>query len=210
MKQYCPESFIYEYHEYVMKYAQETMQCKDKQNDEKMQRKKKMDDVHIFVPRFDVEAILDEKQDSDGDDIQFKIRWKGWPKEYDSWTYQEYLDEYTLEMVDKFRRHKRCNLGQKGFGSQYWKELYATEWEEFMDGHSNGMDHAEYVYAFFKKYDMQQSIQHIADFGFGHGSLLDAFVKKFRAKVCRYYIYIDVCCNVYDCFYIDCIRSGTE
>ena len=134
---------------------------------------------------------MDEKQDNgDNTDIQFKIRWKGWPKQYDSWTYQSFLDSNSLKLVEKFRRERydKKNLGQKGFASNYWKEIYSTEWQQFMDGMDNGQEHADYCYYFFKKYNMHLSIQNIADFGFGHGNMLDAFVRRFRPKVKYYYI----------------------
>eukprot|EP01084_Bolivina_argentea_P300492 518155_1 len=140
-------------------------------------------DNEIFVPRFDIECILDERQNNNND-IEFKIRWKGWPKQYDSWIPLPYLDKHSLKLVDKFRRNSNKsikNLGSKGFPSDYWKELYASEWQKYMDGMDNGNEHSDYAFYFFKRFGIQ--IDSIADFGFGQGDMFDAFVRKFKPKV---------------------------
>ena len=165
MKQFCAKEVITEYHEYIMEFAQQT------------NKKKK-----TFEPSFDVESILDEKQDSDDDSIQVKIRWKGFPKEYDSWTYSEFLNKESLKLLHDFRR-KQMALGRRGFTKNYWETLYAEEWKHYMDGMDNGSDHADYVHAFFKKFEMHTTIQSIADFGFGKGNMMNAFIKKFKPKV---------------------------
>ena len=209
MKKYCSRELINEYHQYIMEFLIKTSEKESQQkslskspqkkNHTKKSRKRKRDEIEIddnefiFIPAFDVESILDEKQDG-GDDIQFKIRWKGWPKEYDSWTYLSFLDKNSLKLVEDFRRKQKNNknnknLGQKGFASNYWKEIYSTEWCAFMDGMDNGQEHADYCYYFFKKFNIHLSIQNIADFGFGHGKMLDAFVRRFRPKVMYKYIY---------------------
>ena len=229
MKKYCSQELIDEYHDYIMVFMHKTLQKeqpsstntstsasssivspaptqKSKSRKRKHHELDEDEDEHIFIPAFDVEAILDEKQDESTstsssrsksskieNDIQFKIRWRGWPKEYDSWTYQSFLDENSLKLVQEFRRknrnysNRKKNLGQKGFASNYWKELYAKEWRPYMDGMDNGQEHADYAYYFFKKYNIHTNIENIADFGFGHGKMLDAFVKRFRPKVMSVY-----------------------
>lgn len=180
MKQFCAKEVITEYHEYIMQFSQKTLQ-RNSNNTNNNKKHKKTASKHIFVPLFDVESIMDEKQDSD-DDIQVKIRWKGFSKEYDSWTYSEYLNEQSFELLHEFRR-KQMALGRRGFTRNYWETLYAEEWKSYMDGHDNGSEHADYVYAFFKKFEMHTSIQHIADFGFGKGNMMNSFIKKFRPKM---------------------------
>eukprot|EP01084_Bolivina_argentea_P140310 246711_1 len=170
MATYTSKELIQEYHEYIMEYANGTRHTTTT----------KGDDANIFTPYFDVECILEENQETDDDEIQYKIRWKGWPKEYDSWT----NDTLCPSLIAKFRRSKNTkNLGTKGFAAGYWRQLYSADWAEYMDGMENGQEHSDYVYYFFKKYGFHQQIEHIADFGFGHGNMLDAFVKRFRPKV---------------------------
>mmetsp|Transcript_15724 Transcript_15724/g.24923 ORF Transcript_15724/g.24923 Transcript_15724/m.24923 type:complete len:582 (+) Transcript_15724:35-1780(+) len=210
MKKHCSDALIAEYHEYVMEYAQKTaererkdteplneQQANDndkestikknkstKSSKKKKSRKRKRIDEELFCPSFDVECVLDEKQESEEEDIQFLIRWKGWPKEYDSWTFASCLNDYSLALVDRYRRSRGGrNLGEKGFSRTYWKELYSKEWQEYMDGYLNGCEHAEYAYYFFKKFGIHSHIHCLADFGFGHGNMLDAFVKKFKPKI---------------------------
>ena len=158
----------------------------------------KVDDVEPFRPIFDVEAILDEKEGENDDGIQFKIRWRGWPKEYDSWVPDQCLDEESKCLIDDFRRRRPSqhpkdsnnstqsmgrNLGRRGFSAKYWNSIYTKPWAQFMDGHDNGRAHAEYAFYFFKKYGILQQIQCIADYGFGRGNMLQHFVRKFRPKV---------------------------
>eukprot|EP00483_Globobulimina_turgida_P007530 UN07544 len=137
MTQCCSNELISEYHEYIMQFASKTAENKEKKSKTKL----------IFTPTFDVECILDEKQECDDDDIQFKIRWKNWPSQYDCWTDASGLGPYTFKLVDNFRRfnNRKKNLGRKGFHESYWKEIYPLDWKQFMDGEDNGIEHAEYA-----------------------------------------------------------------
>lgn len=200
MSRHCAASFIDEWHQYIMEFAQKTADRQSRRTAPSSRSSSKSaiatksdsecdakeDDVEPFRPLFDVEAILDEKEGEEmGDGFLFQIRWRRWPKAYDCWIAEQCLDEASKCLIDDFRRRRasRPNLGQRGFTANYWNSIYSKPWAQFMDGHDNGRAHAEYAFYFFKKYGILQQIRCIADYGFGRGNMLEHFVRKFRPKV---------------------------
>ena len=49
---------------------------------------------------WEIEAIVSHRTRRNG--TQYKVRWKGWPKEYDEWIHEGYLGN-AKRMVDQYR-----------------------------------------------------------------------------------------------------------
>eukprot|EP01084_Bolivina_argentea_P123558 218963_1 len=169
MKTCCSTELITELHATIMKFIENTKNNKEK------------NELH-FVPHFDLEEILDEKQDSDSNHgtIEYLIHWKGWPLQYNSWVKEEWLSKAAQPLIYKFRRYNNNkNLGNKGFSNAYWNTLKV--FDGFIDGDDNATQHANYAYALLARQGIK-NIQRIADFGFGKGNMFHAFVKQFKPK----------------------------
>jgi len=68
--------------------------------------------------------------------------------------------------------------GPDGFGTDYWSTVYKTPGH--IDGHANGDIHCAYLKSLFKL-DMA-IVSSIADFGFGEGGMLQAFIAGFQPR----------------------------
>jgi hypothetical protein len=66
--------------------------------------------------------------------------------------------------------------GARGFGDDFWRANYADP--DNMDGVANAVPHATYLKSSFDV--AMQSVESIADFGFGLGHLFEAVLKAFQ------------------------------
>lgn len=71
---------------------------------------------------------------------------------------------------------KKKELGNIGFGKEYWDVNYAEPLE--MDNIGNSLEHAKYIQSVFNL--EQVKINSVIDFGFGLGHLFEDVVKTFK------------------------------